>query len=139
MKAIHPAPILRFTLIADAVVSGAVALLQSLAPQFLAGLLALPDALLLGSGVFLLFYTVLLVALARSKTVWTALIALIVAGNLGWAVGCIALLAAGWAAPNALGVGFVLLQALTVLVFAGLEFAGLKASTPVAALRAARA
>ncbi len=139
MKSIHPAPILRFTLMADAVLCGAVTALQLLAPQFLADLLALPDSLLLGSGAFLAFYTVLLALLVRSKTIWAAIVVLIVAGNLGWAVGCVALLVAGWVTPNGLGVGFVLLQALAVLVFAGLEFAGLTASAPVAPLRSARA
>ncbi len=139
MKAIHPAPLLRYTLMADAAVSGAVAALQLLAPHWLAGLLALPAALLTASGAFLALYVLLLVLMARSKAIWTALVVLVVVGNVDWALGCAALLATDWVAPNLLGAGYLVLQALAVLVFAGLTFAGWKASAPAAALRPARA
>jgi hypothetical protein len=137
MKSIYPGPLLKFALITDAVVTGAVAALQLLLPQFLADQLALPRALLLGTGAFLVAYTALLVLLANCKSVWAAIIELVIVGNIGWAIGCVVLLAAGLVAPSGLGIAFVAIQALAVLVFAGLEFAGLRASLPTAAPRSA--
>ncbi|AKJ28586.1 hypothetical protein [Caldimonas brevitalea] len=137
MTSIQPAPLLKFALISDAVVTGAVAALQLLLPQSLADWLALPQALLVGTGVFLCGYTGLLSMLATRPSVWKSIILLLVVGNLGWAVGCIALLLGTHVSPSPLGVAFVLVQAFTVVVFAGLEYAGLKASLPAQSLRPA--
>lgn len=137
MKSIHPSPLLKFALVIDAVVTGAVAALQLLLPQFLADLLVLPRTLLLGTGAFLVAYTALLVILANSKSIWGAIIELVIVGNVGWAIGCVALLIAGVIAPSGLGIAFVAVQAVAVVVFAGLEFAGLKTSLPAAAPRSA--
>ena len=128
MQVIHPSPLLKRALLADAAVSGATAALQLLGAEALAAALQLPQALLWETGLFLVAYAALLVVLARSAGVWAALIGLVVAGNLGWAVACGALLATGTPGPNALGTGFVLVQVAAVLVFAGWEFKGLKAS-----------
>jgi hypothetical protein len=133
MKTIRPSPLLKFALVIDAVVTGAVAVLQLSLPQFLADLLVLPRMLLLGTGAFLVAYTVLLVILANSKSVWRAIIELVIVGNVGWAIGCVVLLIAGFVVPSGLGIAFVAVQAVAVLVFAGLEFAGLKSSLPTAA------
>lgn len=139
MKSICPSPLLKFALITDAVVTGAVAAIQLLLPQLLADQLVLPRALLLGTGAFMVVYTALLVLLANSKVVRVAIIELVIIGNIGWAIGCVVLLAAGFVAPSGLGIAFVAIQALAVLVFAGLEFGGLRASLPAAAPRAATA
>lgn len=139
MRHVTPSRLLKAALAADAVVSGAVALLQIVAADALAGLLSLPRALLFETGLFLVGYAVLLVVLARSARVPAWLIAFIVAGNAGWAIACIALLASGWVAPTAAGVGYVVLQAVAVLLFAALEAAGLRSSLPAAAVRAAGA
>lgn len=128
MKTIHPAPLLKFALIADAVACAPLALLQIAMPDFLTSHLAIPKTLLMGTGIFLLAYTLLLIVLASSKTIWKSLIDLIVVGNVGWALGCIGLLAAAPFSPSGLGIGYLILQAGAVLVLAGAEFAGLKAS-----------
>lgn len=72
----------------------------------------------------------LLIGLARSGRVWSAMISVVVLGNVGWAVASLGLLFSSLIAPNALGEGYVLFQAVAVLVFAGLEFKGLMASLP---------
>ncbi len=128
MKSIHPAPLLKTALLADAAASAPLGLLQVSMPHLLDGLLAMPSALLTASGVFLLGYTVLLLVLANSKSVWRVLIDVIIFGNLGWALACLALLAAAPFKPSALGVAYLLLQAGAVVLLAGWEFAGLKAS-----------
>ena len=131
MKFVLPSRLLSAALSADALVSGAVALLHVLAAGVLAQWLAMPHALLLGSGVFLLAYVVLLVVLARARRVPSALIVLVIAGNVLWALGCLALLLLGGnAAGNGLGAAFLLVHAATVLTFAVLEWRGLRRSAP---------
>jgi hypothetical protein len=137
VRSVIPSPLLRTALVADAVVSGGVAVLQLTAASWLSDLLSLPRTLLVESGAFLVAYTVLLVVLARSPRVPSAVVGIIVLGNIGWAVGCFALLAMGAPAPSRFGVAFVLVQAAAVLLFAALEYVGLSASERTAGRRAA--
>ena len=137
MKTILPSRLLKSVLLADAAVSGAVALLQLSAPTWLADFLELPRALILETGVFLVAFVALLLVLALKGRVWSSLIWLIVLGNIGWAVSCIALLATGVVSPNALGAGYLVLHALTVMLFANFEFVGLKGSPARTEARAA--
>ena len=139
MKFVQSSPLLKWALGADAMVSGAVAVLQIAAAGLLAEWLGLPRMLLLGTGVFLVGYMALLLMLARQPRVPVALIALVIAGNLLWAVGALGLLTASTLAPSALGTGFVLLHVATVLFFGTLEWAGLQRSEPVASGMPARA
>lgn len=132
---VTPSPLLRRALLADAVVSGAVAALQLLATDALASLLGLPAALLTATGLFLVAYTGLLAWLASRRRMPAWLVATIVVGNVGWAAGGVALLAAGSSAPTALGAAFVVLQVVAVLAFAALEYLGLRRSAPAAAAR----
>lgn len=131
MQVIHPSRLLKFALLADAAGSGTLAVLQLSLVDRLSNELALPHALLWESGLFLVAYVALLIGLARSSRVWSALISVVVLGNVGWAVACVGLLFSGLIAPNALGEGYLLFQALAVLGFAGLELKGLMASVPV--------
>lgn len=132
MTSIHPTRFLRHALIADALACSALVLLQLSLPDFLARQLQLPSVLLTGSGAFLVAYVGLLIVLASSKSVWKAMVGLVVVGNVGWAVGCVAL--ASFAAPSGLGVAYLMAQAVFVLVIARFEWLGLKGS-PVAATR----
>lgn len=133
MNTIFPSRFLKLALIADALVSGAVAALQLVAAAWLSELLNLPKPLLIDTGVFLVGYTILLVLLARSTTVWSLIIGVVIIGNIGWAIACIELLASGSVSPNVLGVAFVIVQAVAVLVFAAMEYSGLRASKPAGA------
>ena len=132
MHTIHPSRFLKIALFADAVVSGAVALLQLLAGKLLAGLLALPAVLLLESGVFLIVYVALLLAMATRPRLWSWLVWAVIGGNVAWAVGCLSLLkvlpAFGGGPASSLGVAFLLVQAFTVLAFALLQWRGWRAS-----------
>ena len=133
MKTVHPSPLLKFALLVDAVVSGAMGGLQLGAATALATVLELPHALLLGTGEFFVVYALLLVGMAGRPRLWSALVMLVVVGNAMWALGCVALVSTGALLPNALGTGFVLLQATAVLVFAALEWRGLRRSAPAGA------
>jgi hypothetical protein len=132
MNTIIPSRLLKLALISDAVVSGAVALLQLLAAAELSKWLNLPQSLLVETGMFLVAYTGVLVYLARSATVWSPIMWLVVIGNVGWAIACITILAERIVSPNLFGAMFVLVQAVAVLIFAALEYAGLRASDSVA-------
>ncbi|MCW5649602.1 MAG: hypothetical protein KIS62_07655 [Ramlibacter sp.] len=92
----------------------------------LAAWLHLPAALLMGTGVFLLAYAAAVLWIAARDPLPRRLVGVIVAGNLAWAVGCVALLAAGGLSPTWLGVAWVMAQALTVLVLAEVQWFALR-------------
>jgi hypothetical protein len=118
MNAVFPAPLLRVGLTLDAAGSGAMAVLQLAATAQLAAAMQLPQPLLLGTGLFMLGYAAL--------TGW--MVRLVVFGNVGWAVAAAALPLLGWVAPNAWGLGFLAVHAVSVLVFAALQGPGLARS-----------
>jgi len=117
---------LRNVLLADAASCIATGALQVLFTAQLHTLLNLPAALLAGTGWFLLAYGATVGGIATREPLPRAFVALFAAGNLGWAIACGALLASGRVAPTALGVAWVLAQAVTVLVLAELQWAGLR-------------
>lgn len=92
----------------------------------LAQLLHLPAPLLMGTGLFLLAYAAVVAWVATRNPLPRAAVGAIVAGNLAWAVGCVALLAAGGLAPTWFGGAWVTAQALTVLVLAELQWFALR-------------
>lgn len=140
MRTVTPSPLLKLALLTDAAVTAAVALLQLAALDVLAGWLALPRALLLESGLFMAAYAGALLWLARRGRMPVLPVQLIVAGNLGWALGCAGLLvAAAGVTPTALGYAYVGVQAVAVVAFALMEAAGLRASRPVAGTTALHA
>lgn len=128
MKTIAPVRLLKLALYADAAASLALAALQLTLSSLLAQRLGLPAMLLTETGVFLLVYALLLVGMARAPRLPGALVQVIVFGNMGWAVACLVLAATPMLAPGPLGIAFLLFQAVAVLLFAWLEFAGLRAS-----------
>lgn len=115
---------------ADALSCAATGALQLGLTDMLARLTGLPVPLLTGTGVFLLAYAALAAWMASRSAPPRRLIGLVVAGNLAWAVGGVALLASGLVAPTPLGVAWVLAQALVVVVLAELQWMGLRATRP---------
>lgn len=99
------------------------ALLALAAP--LATLLGLPPGLLRWAGLLLLPCAALMAVAARQWPPATALVGLIVAGNLAWAVASI-VVAFAVESINGLGRAFVIGQALAVLGLATLEWRGLQ-------------
>lgn len=112
---------LRIVLAADAASCIASGALQLAALDALVQLLALPRALLLESGLFLVAYGIVVGVVATRSRIPRALVALFALGNLGWAAGCVGLLGSGLVQPAAPGVAWVLMQALTVVVLAVLQ------------------
>ena len=78
------------------------------------------------TGAFLLVYGAFVGLLATREPVPRPVVWLLVAGNLGWALGCLALVAAGALPLTGLGQAYVLMQALTVAVLAELQWFGLR-------------
>ena len=99
---------------------------------------ALPTGLVLGSGVFLIAYAAMLVAMARSIALPQQLVRLVILGNLAWAMACVALAALSTAIVP-LGIAYLGLQAVAVVVFAALQSAGVKRSPRAASLTTQRA
>jgi hypothetical protein len=125
---IHPSLLLRRALLADAVFSGIAAVLLSADAGALAPLLDLPETLLRESGLFLIAYTALVGWLSTRLSLPRALIVLVIAGNVAWTVGSIALLLSGIVTPNLPGDIFVAAQAVATGVFAELQYIGLRRS-----------
>lgn len=118
---------------ADAASCAATGALQLAATQPLAELTGLPSSLLTGTGIFLLAYALAAGWMARRQPVPRTLIGLVAVGNLGWALGCAALILGSGLPLNAWGVAWVAAQAVVVLALADLQWAGLRATRHAAA------
>jgi hypothetical protein len=125
MSTSHP-QFLRYVLYADALASGATGALMILGASFLAGLLALPGALLFEAGLILVPY-VLFVAIVASRPVIPAKpVWFIIACNALWTLGSVILLVSGLIAPNVLGYAFIIMQAAAVALLGELQYVALR-------------
>lgn len=122
----RPGLFLRRALQADAAVSAACGLLMAAGAGPLSGLLGLPQALLLPAGLALLPYAGLLLWLSARPVPPAGGVWLVIAANVLWAADCLLVLVAGWFQPTGLGIAFVVVQAMTVLLFAELQYIGLR-------------
>jgi hypothetical protein len=126
---INPSLFLRRAIQADAVFSGASAVLLTLGAGALAPLLNLPEALLSETGLFLIAYTALVGWLGTRQVMPKALVVVVIAGNAAWAVASIALLFSGTVTPNLLGEAFVVIQAIVVGALGELQYVGWRRSS----------
>ncbi|KRA74149.1 hypothetical protein ASD78_11620 [Lysobacter sp. Root667] len=110
----------------DAVATAAVAALLIAAAAPLSQWLHLPQNLLLGAGLMLVPYVAFLGWLLSRERISTAQAWAMIAINACWVIDSVLLLVSGWVSPNALGVAFVVAQALAVAVFAELQYFGLR-------------
>lgn len=125
---IHPSVFLRRAILADAVFSGASAVLLTLGAGVLAPWLNLPDALLRETGLFLVAYATLVGWLGTRQAMPKPLVVIVIAGNAAWMLASIALLFSGAVTPNLLGEAFVVAQAIVVGALAELQYVGLRRS-----------
>ncbi|PWJ85298.1 hypothetical protein C7441_103154 [Pseudaminobacter salicylatoxidans] len=126
-------PFLRNALLLDAVASGATALLAIVGAPLLAPLLGLPQDLLFWAGVVLVPFVAFLLITARRQAVARLALIDIIGINALWVAASLGLLVSGLVSPNALGVAFVVVQAVAVALFAELQFIGLRRATAQAA------
>ncbi|KLK93203.1 membrane protein [Microvirga vignae] len=132
MTTVHPSPLLRQALLADATTSGAFGLLMLLVAEPLGHLLGLPEVLLRSAGAALLPYVALLVWLSLRDQMHKGLVWAVILGNILWAADSLLLLVSGWVAPTGAGYAFVIMQALVVLMYAEFQIMGLRRSGAVA-------
>lgn len=95
-----------------------------------ASLFGLPEALLRDAGLLLFPVAALLAWLASRETPPSALVWLIIVGNLAWTIESFVTLSMHAGVVTGLGTIFVVAQALAVLALALLEWIGLKRSRP---------
>ena len=125
---IHPSAFLRRAIQADAIFSGASAVLLTFGAGELALWLNLPEALLRETGLFLIAYAALVGWLGTRQTMPKMLVGIVIAGNAAWTLASIALLFSGAVTPNLLGEAFVAIQAIAVGALAELQYIGLRRS-----------
>ena len=128
MTLLQPSPLLRLTLKIDALAGGAMGLLMALAAQPLGELFDLPFVLLMVAGIVLLPLALVLYWMSNQPALSRTGVWAVIALNGLWVVESVALLVTGYVQPTTLGYAFVIGQALVVLLFAELEFFGLRRS-----------
>jgi hypothetical protein len=109
---------------ADAASCLASGVLQLALAPVLAPLLGLPQGLLVATGWVLVAVAAFAAWLARSRPIPRAGVYLLVAGNIGWVLGCLELAMGN--GVTLVGLCYLLFQAVAVLALAGLEWAGVR-------------
>jgi hypothetical protein len=124
---------LRRVLLADAAVSAASGVLQVLLAGLLESVLRIPAHVLLYSGLALIPYGAFVAYIATRRQAPLAAVWVVIACNILWAADCVLALWLGWIQPSPIGNGFVLFQAAAVVMFADLEYMGVRRMTRLAA------
>jgi len=123
--------LLRFALFLDASISLFCGVLLTLSSSYLANLFALPNQLLFYAGLSFFPFSALLIYAATRKSISKTIVWLIIAANLIWTVDSFLMLISGFVSPTTFGYIFVVIQALSVLTFADLQFIGMRKSEVV--------
>lgn len=126
-----PSRLLRAALAANAVAGGTIALLLFLAPHVAARSFGLPVELVLTGCVLLGAYTAALIRLVSSATAARVIVILALLGNLLWAAGCLALLAALRSELTPSGNAVLLVQAIGAVACTVAQALGLRRSRTV--------
>jgi len=130
---VHPTPFLRRVLFADAIVSALTATLMLTESAVLTPMLGVPAALLTTAALGTLLYAAYLVWAATRKSLPRAAVWLPVLLNIVWAADCLALALGVGGQPGTAGLALLAVQVVGAMVFAELEYMGLRRSTMVAA------
>ena len=117
---------LRTALRADAVVTGANGLAYLVAAGPLSDLLGLDETFLRGIGLFLLAFTAFVCRVSARPAPASGAVLAIVAVNVAWVLGSLALAALGLGSPSTAGTVWAVLQAAVVGVFAELQILALR-------------
>ena len=112
---------LRTALKLDAIVTGANGAAYLVAAGPLEDLLGLSPALLRGIGAFLLLFSAVVWIVGSRPQVSSSAALAVIAVNVLWAADSIAFLAAGLSDPTTFGAIWIVMQALVVAGFAGLQ------------------
>jgi hypothetical protein len=116
----------RRLLLTDSLVSGATGALMAGAAPVLESWLGLPVPVLRVAGIALLPFAGVVGWLALQTSPARAGVQAIIAANFAWVAASILLLLAGGVTPTALGIAFVIFQAVVVGVLGELQYMGLR-------------
>lgn len=117
---------LRRVLTADAAISGATGAVMILAADAVSALLDVPATLLRYAGIGLIPFVAYVFYLSRRASLAPASVLFVIALNVAWVIASGVLLLSGQIHPNALGYGFVIVQAIAVAAFAEMQYVGLR-------------
>jgi hypothetical protein len=120
--------LLRFALTADAVLTGASAVLYMAAAPLLDDWLGLPAGLLVGVGAVLAVYAAFVYRLATRPAMPRAAVAAVIAANALWVVDSLIALGLDWFTPTTAGQVVIAVQAVGVAALAALQYEGLRRS-----------
>lgn len=126
LAAIASSVSVRQAVLADGVISGAMGALLIVAASPLSGLLGISAGFLFWVGVALMPWMLALLLIGRKDQLGARAVETVIALNALWVVTSIGLILFGPFEMTALGIAFVVAQALAVAVFAELQFFGLK-------------
>jgi hypothetical protein len=129
---VRPSVFLQRVLAADAATCVATGLLMLFGAGALEPWLGIPPTLMRYAGASLLPIAAFFAYVATRESSPRVLVWAVIAGNAAWSFDSIALLFTGWIAPTALGIAFIMAQALVVALFAELEYVGLRRSAAFA-------
>ena len=121
-----PPDLLRLALRLDAAVTGLNGAAYLLAAPLLDDLLGLSAGLLRGIGAFLLAYAAAVWLVGARPRPSTAAVRTVIALNALWAVGSVVAVLTDAGTPTTVGAVWIVLQAVVVAAFAGLQVAGLR-------------
>jgi hypothetical protein len=116
----------------DALTCAAMGLLLLVAFGPVAGLTAIPAALLFYAGAVLIPIAIYMAAVARIGTYSVLAVWLVIIGNIGWIAASLGLFA--FIAPNGLGTAFIMAQAAVVGLLAWLEISAWRSANTDASL-----
>jgi hypothetical protein len=118
--------LLRRAFALDAVATGGLGLAMAIAAEPLQPWLGLPVGLLREAGFICLAFAAFLAYALTRPLLTQGMARFAIAVNVTWILASFGLLATGWVQPTALGVAFVIAQALAVVVFTELQYLGMK-------------
>lgn len=118
--------LLRAALKLDVAVTGANAVAYVAGAALLADLFEVPAGALAGIGVFLAAYAAAVWRVATRPAMSVPAVWAVIGLNLAWVVDSLVLLALDGFSPSTAGQVWIALQAVAVLGFAGLQYAGLR-------------
>lgn len=128
---IKKSKLLRNVLIVDAVVAVIAAFALTLWAGELQKITNLPFSLIMFAGISFFPFAALLFYGLLQKTISKTFIWIIIGLNAIWGIDCFLLLLSGYVQPTQFGYGFVIVQAVSVFVYAALEFIGMTRSEVV--------
>ena len=123
-----PASYLRQGLLSNATTNAGFSIFLLVASGLLTRSFGLPFGLLLGAGLALGAFAVLLGVLALRPVVPSAVVRAVIGFNLLWAVESLAVAYGGLVQPTRAGTVFILAQAAVAAMYAGLQWRGLRQS-----------